>query len=250
MMDLQEFRQQLKDDTEEYLIFEPEEYERFGTGYYTTLDAKTELPSKDPQEIYEKVYTHGKRTDLLNNAEFNILRDPLYDVYLSEAGFDAKSAFVHGSGIGHEVMILVKQGLDVYYYEPDENKKDFQNWRQRKHLSRTDRLPTDATDWRTPFKNWNLEVDLVVSFDVLEHLHAPFRTIQHLGELIHEEGHLLLMPAFQYPQHKQHLPQHEWISAFMFVKVMEGLGFKLNWQQGNFFDFTPIFNKREDVWRL
>lgn len=244
---LNTYRQELKDDTEEYLIFETEEYERFGTGYYTTLDAKTELPSRDPQEIYEKVYTHGKRTDLLNNAEFNILRDPLYDILLTNAREIASSVFVHGSGIGHEVMILAREGLEVFYYEPDENKKDFQKWRQRKHLNESDRLPTDVTYWHKP---WDIGVDLVVSFDVLEHLHAPFRTIHHLGELIHDEGHLLLMPAFQYPQHKQHLPQNEWISGYIFKKVMEGLGFKLIWQQGNFFKFQPVFNTTETVWRL
>ena len=245
--DLLTLRSQLKEDTYEYLILTEDEKCNFGTGYYTTLDAKSPLPSDDPQEIYDQVYTYGKRTDLLNNAEFNVHRSMLYDELLLEASKGVKTAFVHGSGIGHEVMILAKQGISTYYYEPDINKKDFQKWRQSKRLDSLDGLAIDITKWHKP---WNIEVDLVVSFDVLEHLHAPFRTIHHLGELIHEEGHLLLMPAFQYPRHAQHLKQHEWISGFMFVKIMEGLGFKLKQNTSNFFSFTPIFNNREAVWRL
>lgn len=242
------FRQELKEDTEEYMFLTSEELKQFGTGYFMNLDAETELPSDEPEEIWDQVYTSGKRTDLLNNAEFNIYRDILYDTLLLRAAKDAKKAFVHGSGIGHEVMILARQGIEVYYYEPDEKKKEFQRWRENGRIDGTRRpVPIDVTRWRTP---WNLELDLVVSFDVLEHLHAPFRTISKLGELVHEEGLLLLMPAFQWPKHKQHLEEWDWVSGFYFVKVMKGLGFKVKWQQGNFFMFQPIFHNRHPVWKL
>lgn len=241
------YRKQLKKDTFDYFKMSALEASRFGTGYYTTLDANTPLPSDDPQEIHEKVYKHGKRTDLLNNCEFNLLRNDLYDALLIRSAEKVKTAFVHGSGIGHEAMILAGEGVIVYYYEPDEEKKKFQKWREERRLSELLWRPVDVTDWKAPIK---MELDMVVSYDVLEHLHAPFRTILHLGEFLHEEGRFVVMPAFQYPKHKQHLPQHEWISPYMFTKVMQGLGFKLIWQQGSFFEFQPIFNKREEVWKL
>ena len=241
------FRQELKEDTEEYMLLTEEEYKQFGTGYFMNLDAETELPSDRPEEIYDQVYTSGKRTDVLNNCEFNIYRDILYDTLLLRAAKSAKTAFVHGSGIGYEVMLLARRGLTVYYYEPDERKKEFQRWRQNRRLGEFSSTPIDITDWHTP---WSLELDLVVSFDVLEHLHAPFRTINKLGELIHERGHLLLMPAFQWPKHKQHLEEWEWVSGYYFVKVMKGLGFRVVWQQGNFFMFQPVFHNRHAVWRL
>ena len=246
-MDLKSFRQQLEEDTLEYFHLSEEEKKKFGTGYYMNLDAETPLPSDEPEEIWDQLYTKGARTDLLNNCEFNIWRDSLYDLLLFRAGRGVQSAFVHGAGIGHEAFILQSLGIATYYYEPDENKKEFMKWRYKKHFSERF-CPVDTTHWKRK-ELANLEVDLVVSFDVLEHLHAPFRTISRLGDMLDSHGQFVVMPAFQYPKHKQHLSQHNWITGHYFVKVMEGLGFEVTWRQGNFYSFSPIFNTH-DVWKL
>jgi SAM-dependent methyltransferase len=247
MLDLKRYRQQLKDDTFEYFNLTEDEELLFGTGYYMNLDAETPLPSETAEGVWDELYTRGKRTDLLNNCEFNIWRDPLYDRLLFSSIKGKVTAFVHGAGIGHEVMILADKGIAVYYYEPDKNKKEFMKWRFNKRLGFKFH-PTDVTEW-----SWDeiraIEADLIVSYDVLEHLHAPLRTISKLGEILDPNGRFLVLPAFQYPKHKQHLQQHHWIDGYYFIKVMEGLGFKVKWQQGNFYIFQPIFNNH-DVWKL
>lgn len=239
-------RELLKEDIIEYLELSEEDAKKIGTGHYVIQEQEFD---KYNAMTAEELWTHYQHRDksLLSNAEFAMCRKPMYDSMVMKWKEGRQSVFVHGAGCGFNAIILAKLGMDVCFYEPNIKEQNFIRWRAEKYDIMWD--VKNATNW-SPKNLYRYEFDLIVSYDVLEHLVAPFRTICNLGNMLSDNGVLLMMPAFTF-EHHQHLLKHRTTKDWLIKKVMDLMGFNLLEYVDGFYVYDALFSSSgHDAWKI
>jgi len=188
-------------DREEYIIDVLEYTQKSSDEVYRDLyrgdilmrDEWNEKNPQTPEEI-SKFYKETKNYLFdLGNWHFGIHRR--FDVKLLAFCLKSKPKKVldFGAGIGQNAYILAKEGIDVVVADVDSYTLDFAEWRFKKHH-------VQAMFWRVNKEPApNAKFDMVLCFDVLEHLplEEATKTVELLGSLKAPRARVLLTAPFE-----------------------------------------------------
>jgi len=132
-----------------------------------------------------------------------------------------------GDGTGNDSLYLIKNGLNLHYYDVPESKVFAFAAKRFQAYDLIDRKVTIISDYRSCLANL---YDIVFCFEVLEHLPAPGSAIKDMSSMLHKGGIALITESFKevYPHFATHLEsngKYAGITPFLFLKH----GMMLSW---------------------
>lgn len=150
-------------------------------------------------------------------------------LYAQQRGIkpDEVSILMFGDGSGNDTLYLVREGFRVQWFEmPGSKVYDFALGRFRRKSLIPDRI-RPLSDYRHVLEG---KYDVVLCFEVLEHLPDPDATIADMAKVLKNGGLALITEAFRamgsnHPTHLISNAKFEGRTPFMFLKH----GLKLRW---------------------
>jgi len=234
----------------------------------TTLTSKELKP--EPNETEKRRWFRTKRRSFIPLFQGTMIRDEVLKYqYISEAltyamdispyrdwpqkgkmKQDQMRIFVHGGGIGDELIFMADQGFrDISYNEI--NGSEVQRYGayrlQKRELFDCPEAPIKIECdpmgkgmYSTPLAYQDVahHYDFILSWNVMGWIKYPIYTIMNLGRLLEQKGVLALAPLpFTYP-----IPDNAWMAApGILNRFMEAMGFS---GVPVIADFYPVFINR------
>ncbi|MGO9579177.1 MAG: class I SAM-dependent methyltransferase [Desulfobaccales bacterium] len=162
------------------------------------------------------------------------------DLYTQKAMLDNKKPriLMFGDGVGNDSLFLLNNGYIVDYFDfPGSKTFEFAQKRFMSYGLLGEWIYT-KTDYDSLFLN---QYDVIICFEVIEHLVDPKSFIRDLFRLLKENGVVLITEAFAYivDRHPTHLASNAIYAGrtpFLFNKE----GFRLSW-----YSKSPLFKPME-----
>lgn len=160
--------------------------------------------------------------------------------YVARTGKDLTgvSVLTFGDGCGSDSLFLASQGLTVFYFDiPGSRTWDFAVWRFQRHGILGKRIFVVQDEKRLHERQY----DVVLCFEVLEHVPKPDKLVVLFGNLLAPQGIVLVTDSFslvarEFPTHLAENLRFDGRTPFIFARA----GFALTW-----YNRRPLFKPME-----
>lgn len=212
-------------------------------------DDKSDTLYREPSVLFYEQMKMGVASELVQevlNHRFRLKTmmtlQSIYKRYSKK--FEQLQVMEHGAGTGWVTFPLAKMGATVTVFECGNMKKVIEERRKDFELSRKVRV---LNPYRTAIP-WNKSFDIVISYEVMEHIHDPLSTIIMFNRTLKMHGLLYLSYSFGPSPCSQHLEEnyqyhgnfHNLVSRLGFSKKLEAEGIEKEFP-------VHIFRKVEEI---
>lgn len=152
------------------------------------MNKNQEIIYKSDAFIYELlVYNISEVKSKIQNHLLNFLKDK-----------NNLKILMYGDGIGLDSLLLIKNGYDITYYDYEGKTYEFAKkiWQHFEVSPKVCFAPTTL----------ELKYDIIVAFDVLEHVENPEETIKEFNRILNPNGFVILTAPFDALSY--YLPTH------------------------------------------
>ena len=152
------------------------------------INENQELIYKSDAFIYElAIYNISEIKSQIQNHLLNFLEDKR-----------DRKILLYGDGIGMDSLFLLTHGFNVTYYDYQGSTYEFAKnlWNKFNVNPSVIFAPNDISD----------KFDIIIAFDVLEHVPDPDSTIRDFGSILNDEGFVVLTAPFD--AFSYYLPTH------------------------------------------
>jgi SAM-dependent methyltransferase len=125
-----------------------------------------------------------------------------------------------GDGAGNDSLFLINNGFNVDYFDMPGSKTFNFAYNRFNYYDLIDNGVSIVTDYSQLFLK---KYDIIICFEVLEHLPDPISTIRDMGNLVKDNAIILITEAFKYvnenlPTHLSSNEKYSGLTPFYFLK--------------------------------